>query len=38
METKSKTVLITGLTSGIGKALAHEFAEKQFDIIGVSQH
>ncbi|PKD16198.1 hypothetical protein APR41_10450 [Salegentibacter salinarum] len=38
MDTRNKIVLITGVTSGIGKALAQEFAKNEFDIIGVSQH
>lgn len=31
-----KTVLITGASSGIGKALAHEFAGAGYDVIGVA--
>lgn len=30
-----QTVLITGASSGIGKALAHQFASKGFDIVAV---
>ena len=30
-----KTVLITGASSGIGKACAEKFAEKRYSIIGV---
>lgn len=37
MERNGKTVLITGVSSGIGKALAHEFASNGYDIIGVAQ-
>jgi len=33
-----KTVLITGASSGIGKALAHEFATNGFDLMLVAQH
>ena len=33
-----KTVLITGASSGIGRALAKEFAKNQFNIIAVAQH
>ncbi|MDT0676670.1 SDR family NAD(P)-dependent oxidoreductase [Autumnicola musiva] len=36
-ETK-KTVLITGATSGIGKALAHEFGKNGYDIIAVARN
>lgn len=34
----TKTVLITGASSGIGKALAHQFASNNYDIIAVAQH
>ncbi|NJW52511.1 SDR family NAD(P)-dependent oxidoreductase [Salinimicrobium oceani] len=34
---KNKTVLITGFSSGIGKALSHQFARDGFDIIGVAR-
>lgn len=38
METeKRKTVLITGISSGIGKALAHEFAAAGYNLIGVAR-
>lgn len=33
-----KTVLITGASSGIGRALAEEFAKHQFNIIAVGLH
>jgi short-subunit dehydrogenase len=33
-----KTVLITGASSGIGRALAREFAKHQFNIIAVALH
>lgn len=33
-----KTVLITGATSGIGKALANEFASNGFDIVAVARN
>lgn len=33
---KNKTVLITGASSGIGKALAHQFAADAYEIIGVA--
>ena len=36
-EKKNKTVLITGFSSGIGKALAHEFAGEGYDLIGVAK-
>ncbi|MDT0651546.1 SDR family NAD(P)-dependent oxidoreductase [Autumnicola edwardsiae] len=35
---EKKTVLITGATSGIGKALAHKFAGNGYDIIAVSRN
>ena len=36
-EGTSKTLLITGFSSGIGKALSHQFAKDGFDIIGVAR-
>lgn len=36
-EGKRKTVLITGISSGIGKALAHEFAAEGYNLIGVAR-
>ncbi|MDT0643501.1 SDR family oxidoreductase [Zunongwangia sp. F363] len=33
-----KTVLLTGATSGIGKALAHEFGKNGYDIIAVARN
>ncbi len=33
-----KTVLITGATSGIGKALAHQFAANSYNLIIVGRH
>ena len=36
-EGNRKTVLITGFSSGIGKALAHQFARDNYDIIGVAR-
>lgn len=33
-----KTVLLTGASSGIGRALAHEFAADDYDIIGVARN
>lgn len=38
MNSNKKTVLITGASSGIGKALAHEFAANGFDLILAAQH
>lgn len=38
MATNKKTVLLTGVTSGIGKSLAHEFASNNYDIIGVARN
>jgi len=35
---EKKTVLITGATSGIGKALAHKFASNGYDIIAVARN
>lgn len=34
---KRKTVLLTGASSGIGRALAHEFSKEGYDIIGVGR-
>lgn len=34
----TQTALITGASSGIGKALAHQFASKGFNIVAVAQH
>lgn len=34
----NKTVLITGASSGIGKALAHQFAADGFEIVGVARN
>lgn len=34
---KNKTVLITGISSGIGRALAHEFAAAGYNLIGVAR-
>lgn len=36
-EGTQKTVLITGFSSGIGKALSHHFAKDGYDIIGVAR-
>lgn len=33
-----KTVLITGITEGIGKALATEFASNGYNLIGIARH
>ena len=38
MTTEKKTVLITGASSGIGRALAHEFASHGYDIIGIARN
>ena len=35
---QNKSVLITGITAGIGKALALEFASKGYNLIGISRH
>lgn len=37
-DNNKKTVLITGATSGIGKALAHEFASNKYDIVAVARN
>lgn len=37
-EQRHKTVLITGITGGIGRALAVEFASKGYNLIGISRH
>lgn len=37
-EKSGKTVLLTGITSGIGKALAHQFAQHGYDLIGVARN
>lgn len=38
MRSNEKKALITGITSGIGRALAHEFAKNSYDIIGVARN
>lgn len=38
MTDQKQTVLITGASSGIGRALAHEFASHGYDIIGVARN
>lgn len=38
MAGNQKTVLLTGASSGIGRALAHEFAADNYDIIGVARN
>lgn len=38
MTESNKIVLITGTTSGIGKALAEEFAQHQYEIIAVARN
>lgn len=37
-ENTNKTVLLTGISSGIGKALAKEFAEDGYNLIGVARN
>lgn len=37
-EKKNQTALITGITSGIGKALAQQFASNGYNIIGVARN
>lgn len=37
-EKNGKNVLLTGITSGIGKALAHQFAKNGYDLIGVARN
>lgn len=37
-ERKGETVLLTGITSGIGRALAHQFAQNGYDLIGVARN
>ncbi|WP_300435361.1 SDR family oxidoreductase [Christiangramia sp.] len=38
MKSNERTVLITGMTSGIGRALAHEFAKNAYAVIGVARN
>lgn len=38
MTKEDKTVLLTGASSGIGKALAHEFASNGYNLIGVARN
>lgn len=38
MTNRSPVVLVTGVSSGIGRAIAHAFAEKGFEVFGTSRN
>ncbi len=38
MKDNKKNVLITGITSGIGRALAHQFAKNGYSLVGVARN